>query len=69
MSRSHEDALTIEVGDQLVLKDGSVVVVDENPRDGVWLFCSYLSSPDESLAGQRDQPVYHEHVVSFNTAP
>ena len=60
-----DDPLALKAGDRLVLNDGSVVEVTENPMDGVWLFCRYLSSPAAALVGAHDQPVYTEDVVAF----
>lgn len=65
MSRNPQDSLQIEEGDRLRLSDGSVVEVTANPRDGVWLFCTYLSSDDASLVGATEQPVYGSDVVGF----
>ncbi len=63
--RSHEDSLRLVAGDRLTLADGSVVEITENPRDGVWLFCTYLSSPDADLQGRRDEAVYTTDVTGF----
>ena len=63
--RQPHDSMAIAEGDRLRLNDGSVVSVDFNPRDGVWLFCTYESSPDDSLVGQSQQPVYGTEVAAF----
>jgi hypothetical protein len=63
--KSVENALSLEPGDRLKLGDGTVAEVTENPQDGVWLFCTVISSPDESLAGAVDHPIYATDVVSF----
>jgi len=59
------DALTVMAGTRLRLKDGAVVEVTENPGDGIWLFCRYLSSPDAGKVGMQDQPVYSEDVAAL----
>lgn len=58
------DALKVENGTKLRLKDGSIVEVVENPGNGIWLFCKYISSSDASKAGLSDEPVYAEEIVA-----
>jgi hypothetical protein len=58
------DALKVESGTKLRLKDGSIVEVVENPGNGIWLFCKYISSSDASKAGLSDEPVYAEEIVA-----
>ena len=42
-------------GMQIVLVDGAVAEIVSNPRDGVWVFARYLSSPaDPSRVGVED---------------
>lgn len=65
MPRDPHDSLAIEPGTHLRLTDGSIVRVDTNPEDGVWLFCTYLSSPDDSMIGETEVPVYGTDVVAF----
>lgn len=59
------DALKVENGTKLRLKDGSIVEVTENPGNGIWLFCKYVSSSDDSKADLSDEPVYAEEVVAL----
>lgn len=56
------DARKLVVGTKLILKDGSIVEVAENPKDGIWLFCNYLSSPSGENVGAKDQPVFSDDV-------
>lgn len=65
MNRDPHDSLAIEVGDRLELADGSIVTVDSNPHDGVWLFCTFVSGPDQSLVGKNEQPVYGTDVAKI----
>ena len=47
--------VTLEEGDRLSLANGAVVEVASNPKDGVWVFAKYLSSPaDPALVGTED---------------
>lgn len=56
------DAMNVRPGARLRLKDGAIVEVTENPRDGLWLFCRYLTSPDGEQAGGEEQTVLSEDV-------
>ncbi len=62
--RDVSNSLQIQPGEKLRLDDGSVVVVKDNPMDGVWLFCEFVESPDQTLLGT-EQPVYGADVVDF----
>ena len=45
----------LEPGAKIGLSDGAIGEVVSNPRDGVWVFVRYLSSPeDTSLVGTED---------------
>lgn len=62
------DTLTLAAGARLRLKDGSQVVVTENPRDGVWLFCRCEAAPDPTQIGREDVMVYADDVVEVLAA-
>jgi hypothetical protein len=62
--RDAQDSLQIKVGEKLKLADESIVIVKDNPMDGIWLFCQYIVSPDATLIGL-EQPVYGTDVVAF----
>ena len=43
------------VGVRVVLIGGAVAEIVDNPKDGVWLFARYVSSPaDPALVGQEE---------------
>ena len=47
--------ITLEPGDKLSIANGATVEVASNPKDGIWVFARYLSSPDDpSLVGTED---------------
>jgi hypothetical protein len=53
----------LEPGTRLALADGSTVEVVSNPRDGIWVFARYLSSPrDVALVGTEDM-IFAQDVV------
>jgi len=51
-------------GTSVVLANGAEAEIVDNPRDGVWLFARYLSSPrDSTLVGQEEM-IFAQDVVS-----
>ena len=47
--------ITIEEGSRITTLNGATAEVVSNPRDGVWVFVKYLTSPeDPELAGTED---------------
>lgn len=58
----------LEPGTRVALSDGSTVEVVANPKDGIWLFARYVSSPrDASLVGTEDM-IFAQDVVEINAA-
>ena len=55
--------MRLEPGRKILLANGATVEVVSNPRDGVWIFVRYVSSPaDVSLMGT-DEMVFAQDVV------
>jgi hypothetical protein len=53
----------LAAGTSIVLVDGAEAEIVDNPRDGVWLFARYLSSPrDPKLVGQEEM-IFAQDVV------
>jgi hypothetical protein len=51
-------------GTSIVLVDGAEAEIVDNPRDGIWLFARYLSSPsDPTLVGQEDM-IFAQNVAA-----
>ena len=47
--------ITVQEGSRIATVHGAVAEVVNNPKDGVWIFARYLSSPDDpSLVGVED---------------
>ena len=52
-------------GTSVVLAGGAEAEIVDNPRDGVWLFARYLSSPrDPTLVGQEEM-IFAQDVVAL----
>jgi hypothetical protein len=57
------DLLSVEQGDHLSLLNGATVEVIHNPRDGMWLFCRYLTHPsDSSLIDGKEHAVFAQDI-------
>ena len=55
----------LAAGTAIVLVDGAEAEIVDNPRDGIWLFARYLSSPrDPSLVGQEEM-IFAQDVVAL----
>jgi len=51
-------------GTSVVLAGGAEAEIIDNPKDGVWLFARYLSSPrDPTLIGQEEM-IFAQDVVA-----
>jgi hypothetical protein len=55
-------------GTLVVLASGAEAEIVDNPRDGIWLFARYLSSPrDPTLVG-REEMIFAQDVVALGRA-
>jgi hypothetical protein len=53
------------IGTHVVLTSGAEAEIVDNPKDGVWLFARYLSSPDDpGLIGQEEM-IFAQDVVEI----
>lgn len=54
---------------KIQLVNGAIARVVSNPKDGVWIFARYLSSPeDPSLVGTEDM-VFAQDILQVVEAP
>jgi len=54
---------TLAPGIQVTLEGGATAEIVSNPKDGVWLFARYITSPhDQALVGQEDM-IFAQDVV------
>jgi hypothetical protein len=55
-------------GTSIVLAGGAEAEIVDNPRDGIWLFARYLSSPrDPTLVGQEEM-IFAQDVVAVGSS-
>ena len=58
--------LTLTPGMRVLLADGSLVEVVENPGDGLWLFGRYLRCADATkLGGDKEHAIFAQDVVEI----
>ena len=59
----------LAAGTTVVLLSGAEAEIVDNPRDGVWLFARYLSSPtDPGLVGSEEM-IFAQDIVEIRQAP
>ena len=59
----------LEPGTRVALADGSTVEVVSNPKDGIWLFGRYLSSPRDGTLVGTEEMIFAQDVVEIAAAP
>ena len=50
-------------GTSVVLGDGAVAEIIDNPRDGIWLLARYLTSPGDSTLVGREEMIFAQDVL------
>ena len=61
--------ITIEEGSRITTLNGATAEVVSNPRDGVWVFVKYLTSPDDpDLVGMEDM-VFAQDIAEVTALP
>jgi methionine aminopeptidase len=58
--------LDLQPGMRVTMVDGAIAEVVENPQDGIWVICRYLSHPtNPQISGAGMQPVFAQDIVSL----
>lgn len=66
MAAETYNLLEIELGARLIMANGAEVEVIENPRDGMWLFCRYLSHPTSpELVGDDEHAIFAQDIFTM----
>jgi hypothetical protein len=55
----------IDAGTKLRLKGGILAVVEDNPRDGMWIVVRYLETPEGPVEGGELEMVMTDDVVGL----
>jgi hypothetical protein len=53
----------LAIGARIVLAGGAEAEIVDNPRDGVWLFARYLSSPEDPGLAGREEMIFAQDVI------
>ena len=60
----------LQPGAVLLMTDGAIVEVIENPQDGIWITCRYLSHPgNPALVNGEEQQVFATDIQAYAEAP
>ncbi|WP_051469745.1 hypothetical protein [Chelativorans sp. J32] len=63
MDSENLNLLSLQPGDKVVLTDGAVVEITDNPGDGVWVFGRYLAHPDAAkVEAAEEQPIFAQDI-------
>jgi hypothetical protein len=55
-------------GMRIVLVDGAVAEIVSNPRDGVWVFARYLSSPADPARVGSEEMIFAQDIAAIRSA-
>jgi hypothetical protein len=55
----------IDPGTKLLLKGDIIAIVDDNPRDGMWIVVRYLETPDGMVGSDRIEMVMADDVIGL----
>jgi hypothetical protein len=58
----------VPVGATVRLSNDATAEVIDNPRDGMWLLCRYLTSPDDPDKVGETEPVFVHDVAGMEEA-
>jgi hypothetical protein len=61
--------MLLEPGTKISLSNGGEAEVVANPRDGVWIFARYVSSPREPSLVGTEEMVFAQDIVEVLQTP
>ena len=59
----------LEPGTRVALSDGSTAEIVSNPKDGIWVFARYLSSPRDAALVGTEEMVFAQDIVEIRETP
>jgi hypothetical protein len=59
----------LEPGTRVALSDGSTAEIVSNPKDGIWVFARYLSSPRAASLVGTEEMVFAQDIVEIRQTP
>ena len=61
--------LDLQPGMRISLANGATAQVVDNPQDGMWVICKFLTNPkNPQLVGAGEQPVFAPDIVGMEAA-
>ena len=57
------DLVAIEEGARVILRDGEIAEVVDNPRDGMWIILRFLEAPDDPARVGSEELVFWADVL------
>ena len=61
--------LNLVEGDVVEMSDGATVEVLSNPRDGMWIFGRYITSPSDPSQEGTEEMVFAQEIVGQVKTP
>ena len=61
--------LNLVQGDVVEMSDGATVEVLSNPRDGMWIFGRYITSPSDPSQEGTEEMVFAQEIVGQVKTP
>jgi len=61
--------MVLEQGMTISLSNGATAAVVSNPKDGVWVFARYLSSPQDSALVGTEEMCFAQDIVEVLETP
>ncbi len=68
-ARGNLNLREVPPGATIRLVDGATAEVLDNPKDGMWLICRYLSSPSDPAREGAQEPVFAHDVLEVLAEP
>lgn len=65
MSDGPINIATLEVGTKVVLADGDILQIIDNPQDGMWLVCRRLTQGGTAVNDDGEETVFVHDVVDI----
>jgi hypothetical protein len=59
---------TLKVGTKVVLADGDILQVIDNPQDGMWLVCRRLTRDGAAISDDGEETVFVHDVADVLTS-
>lgn len=59
----------LDVGTKVVLADGDILQIVDNPQDGMWIVCRRLTQNGQAVQDAAEETVFVHDVVAVTDSP